>query len=145
MSDSNVGARKDKNIRNHIFILNGIINEVVNKKNVAIDIEILDYKQCFDSMWLQETINDLWEAGLDDNNLALLYKMNEEVQVAIKTPFGLTERTQIEKIVMQGETFGPLCCSVQVDTFGRECLQKNKFLYVYKGEVGVPPLAMVDD
>ena len=48
MSDSNVGARKDKNIRNHIFVLNGIINEVVNKKNVAIDIEILDYKQCFD-------------------------------------------------------------------------------------------------
>ena len=45
-------------------------------------------KQCFDSMWLQETINDLWEAGIDDNNLALLYKMNEEVQVAIKTPFG---------------------------------------------------------
>ena len=88
MSDSNVGARKDKNIRNHIFILNGIINEVVNKKNVAIDIEILDYKQCFESMWLQETINDLWEAGIDDNNLALLYKMNEEVQVAIKTPFG---------------------------------------------------------
>ena len=48
MADSNVGARKDKNIINHIFILNGIINEVVNKKNVAIDIEILDYKQCFD-------------------------------------------------------------------------------------------------
>ena len=39
MSDSNVGARKDKNIRNHIFVLNGIINEVVNKKNVAIDME----------------------------------------------------------------------------------------------------------
>ena len=76
-------------------------------------------------MWLEETINDIWEAGINDNNLSLIYKMNEEVQVAIKTQFGLTERIPIEKIVMQGETFGRLCCSVQVDTFGRECLQKK--------------------
>ena len=33
MSDSNVGARKRKNIRNHVFILNGIINEAIKKKN----------------------------------------------------------------------------------------------------------------
>ena len=46
---------------------------------------------------------------------------------------------------MQGEIFGPLCCSVQVDTFGKECIQEKKHLYNYKNEVGVPPLAMVDD
>ena len=145
MSDSNVGARKNKNIRNHIFVLNGIINEAVNSKGMAIEIEVLDYKQCFDSMWLEETINDLWESGIKDNNLSLIYKMNEEVKVAVKTPFGLTERTSVKKVVMQGETFGPLCCSVQVDTFGKECCEKKKLLYYYKGEVGVPPLAMVDD
>ena len=44
MSDSNVGARKGKNIRNHIFIVNGVINEVIQDKNKAIDIQILDYK-----------------------------------------------------------------------------------------------------
>ena len=59
MSDSNVGGRKKKNIRNHIFIVNGIINEAV-RKNTNIDLEILDFKQCFDSMWLEETINDLY-------------------------------------------------------------------------------------
>ena len=42
MSDSNIGARKRKNIRNHIFILNGIINEAINTKNKAIDIVIFD-------------------------------------------------------------------------------------------------------
>ena len=63
----------------------------------------------------------------------------------VKTPFGLTKSETIERIIMQGETFGPLCCSVQVDSFGKECLVKNKLLYQYKGAVGVPPLAMVDD
>jgi hypothetical protein len=40
---------------------------------------------------------------------------------------------------MQGDVFGPIQCCVSVDTYGKECLN------TYKGEVGVPPLAMVDD
>ena len=32
MSDSNIGARKDKNIRNHLFIVYGVINSVLNGK-----------------------------------------------------------------------------------------------------------------
>ena len=67
------------------------------------------------------------------------------MKVAIKTPHGLTERRDIEKIIMQGDVFGPIQCSLSVDTFGKECLREEKHLYAYKGEVGVPPLAMVDD
>ena len=56
MSDSNVGARRGKNIRNHIFVLNGIVNEAVNQKTPGIDIAIMDYRQCFDSLWIEELI-----------------------------------------------------------------------------------------
>ena len=56
-----------------------------------------------------------------------------------------TDSKEITNVVMQGEVFGPLCCSVQVDTFGKECVHKRKYLYEYKDEVGIPPLAMVDD
>ena len=45
----------------------------------------------------------------------------------------------------QEENLAPLDCSVQVDTYGKECMEEKKHLYMYKGEVGVPPLAMVDD
>ena len=145
MSDYNVGARKHKNIRNHLFVINGIINDVLARNIEGIDVQILDYRQCFDSMWLEEAINDLWEAGITDDNLALIYKSNESVNMGVKTPFGMTDRKTVERIVMQGETFGPLCCSVQVDSFGKECMKEKKHLYNYKNEVGVPPLAMVDD
>ena len=121
MSDSNIGARKDKNIRNHIFILNGIINEAV-KSGKSIDITILDYRQCFDSMWLEECINDLYESGVTNANLALIYEANKNNQVAVMTPSGLTEREAINNIVMQGEVLGPIECSVTVDTFRKECI-----------------------
>jgi hypothetical protein len=43
------------------------------------------------------------------------------------------------------EVFGLIQCSVQVDTFGKECITDEKHLYQYRGCVGVPPLAIVDD
>ena len=143
MSDSNIGARKKMNIRNHIFVLNGIINEAL-KTGKSVDIQILDYRQCFDSMWMEDCINDLYDYGVKSPNLALIYEANKVNKVAVMTPNGLTTRTNVEQIVMQGEVFGSLECSVTVDTIGKECLAKGKYLYFYKG-VEVPPLAMVDD
>ena len=112
MSDSQIGGRKKKNIRNHIFVLNGIINEAIQTKGKSIDILIYDYRQCFDSLWLDECINDLFDAGIKDDELALIYEANRVNKVAVKTPFGLTSRETVNKIVLQGEVFGPLQCSV---------------------------------
>ena len=145
MSDSNVGGRKGKSIRNHIFVINGIIMDVLSSKSKSIDVQILDYKQCFDAMWLEETLNDMYEGGITDNNLAVLYEANKKVKVAVKTPHGLTDRVEVNKIILQGDVFGPIECSVSVDTYGKECLAEEMHLYSYKGEVQVPPLAMVDD
>ena len=52
---------------------------------------------------------------------------------------------RIEKIILQGDVFVPIECSVSVDTFGKECLADDKHLYLYKDKVKVPILAMVDD
>ena len=46
---------------------------------------------------------------------------------------------------MQGDVFGPILCSKQVDSFGKECLENHKYTYMYKNEVEIPPLSMVDD
>ena len=95
MSDSNIGARKFKNFIN-------FINEVLVTKTDPIDIEILDNRQCFDGMWLEEVTNDLYEAGVKNRNLALIYEANKTNQVAVKTPLVLTDRIEVNNIVMQG-------------------------------------------
>ena len=146
MSDSQIGARKSKNVRNHIWIVNGIICDVLStKKKSAIDILIYDYKQCFDSLWLQECLNDIYESGLQDDNLSLLYDINRKVNISVKTPVGKTTYGWIENVITQGDVFSPILCSNQVDKIGKECLDEKKYIYLYKGEVEIPPLAMVDD
>ena len=44
MSDSNIGARQNRNIRDHLFIVNGVINDVINGNGAETDIEIYDLK-----------------------------------------------------------------------------------------------------
>ena len=73
MSESNIGARKNKNIRNHIFVVNSIIHEVLNKKvSKPIDIMILADKQMFDIECLYECTNDLFEAGIKNEVFVLI-------------------------------------------------------------------------
>ena len=75
----------------------------------------------------------------------MIYEGNSVNMVAVRTPAGLTDRARIEKVVTQGGVTGPLCCSVQTDDIGKKSIEKDEHLYLYKGTVGIPTLAMVDD
>ena len=115
-----------------------------NKKH-PVDIQIYDYKQCFDALWLEECLNDMYSGGLNDNKLNILHKANSSVDIVVRTPVGKTSQENIQNVVIQGDVFAPLLCSKLIDMFGKECIEENKYTYIYKGEVEIPPLSMVDD
>jgi hypothetical protein len=95
------------NVRNHIWVLNGIINDGLStKKKTPIDIQIFDYRQCFDSLWLSECLNDMYDSGVRNDKLALLFNINTHVKVAVKTPVGKTRRGSIYNVITQGDVFG---------------------------------------
>ena len=146
MSCSNIGARKNRNIHDHLFIINGIMNEVHKSKKRKIDIQIVDIKKCFDKMSYKETANDLFNAGVRDDHFVLMANSNKKCQVAVRTPWGsVTDRVELNEIEMQGTVPAPLKCSIQIDTLGKECIESGECLYKYKECVDIPPLAMIDD
>ena len=108
LSDSNIGARRRKNIRNHSFIINAIINDTIVSKRRNVDLQVMDYKTCFDALSVDITINDLYEMGVNNNILNLINECDQRSSIAIKTPFGLTERKDIMKIIAPGEVNSPL-------------------------------------
>ena len=71
--------------------------------------------------------------------------MNNTAQVAIKTPWGITERKTMTNIVMQGTVWGSLFCTGTMDKLGKLKYSNKEMLYNYKGIVEVPALEMVDD
>ena len=148
MSDSNIGARKHKNIRDHLFILYSVINSVINGNNECIDIQIFDIQKCFDSLWIDDCFNDLYDVlpfNQRNNKISLLYKGNKTNLVAVNTPAGLTKRVNLPYIIQQGGVWGSLLCSNTIDSIGRKCRDNGKHIYLYKNLAEVLPLGFVDD
>ena len=62
MSESNIGTRKKRNLKDHILIMNGIINAAAKEEDECIDIQVFDLEKAFDSMWLEDCCNDLFDS-----------------------------------------------------------------------------------
>jgi hypothetical protein len=144
LTDSNVGARRNRNIRDNIFVINAITNNVKKRKLKGTDIHIYDAEKCFDKLWASECYNDVFDNGFKNDKLALLYNINKNAQVAIKTSTGTTQRMSIKDTIMQGTVWGSLLCTSTIDKLGKLCYKTPQNLYEYKG-VPIPPLGMVDD
>ena len=110
-----------------------------------VDLTLYDLEKCFDSQWHSETMNDLWDVGITDDRFSLISEMNRKCNIAVKTPVGMSDRFVLSDIEMQGTVLGPIKCSVQLDTLGRDCYERQEGLYLYNGCVSVPPLEMIDD
>ena len=145
MSDCQMGGRKNKGCKNNLFIINGIIHEVLkSKKMKPVMLQFYDYSQMFDSINLEQAISDIFDTGVNDDNLVLLYKANCEVDMAVRTTDGLSERQMLENIVLQGDTWGSILASNQVDMIGKESMEAGHY-YLYKNILPVGFLGLVDD
>ena len=98
----------------------------------------------FDSMNLEFAISDIFESGLKNSNLQLLYEGNKEIHMSVNTPDGPTQRSKIENCVLQGDTFGSILASVQVDSIGKECAESD-YGYKYQNILPIAMLGLVDD
>ena len=122
LTDANVGARKGRNIRDNIFVINAIMNSLKGNKT-AVDFQVYDIEKCFDSLWLHKVINTLYDAGLQNDKLPLLFMENNNARVAIKTNEKISKRISIRNIIMQGSIWGSLCCVV--GQAGQSCVQQT--------------------
>ena len=98
-----------------------------------------------DSLWTYECIKDLYESCLQNDKLALIFAINKNAQVAIKTSHRMTKRVDISNIIMQRAVWGSLFCTTTIDKLPQKVYTEEALVYKYKGEVHVPPLGMVDD
>ena len=145
LTDSNVGARKGRNIRDNIFVLNAVTNSIINGDEEPVDVQVYDVEKCFDALWVEECINDLFETGFDNDKLPLLYLENKNANIAVKTSHGKSRRESIQNVIMQGTVWGSLCCTTSMDKLGNIIYNNEDLLYKYKQKVDIPSLGMVDD
>ena len=143
MGPYQVGNQVGRNIRDHTLVVHAVVHEA-QETNEEIDIQFTDIKQCFDSVWLDEATNDLYNSGVRSRNLNLIYAGNKKTRMCVETHFGRSQRVQLNNVVMQGSVLGGIICSNQIAQLSNSMFKEGE-VYMYKNKIPIPPLAMVDD
>ena len=96
---------KGKGAADNLFIIRGIINHA-KYLGKELWLTFYDIEKCFDSLWLEDCINSLWDMGVRNDILSLTYLMNKEARVTAKTPVGYTDTIFPTDLVEQGTVLG---------------------------------------
>ena len=129
LTNSNEGSRKRRNIRDNLFVINAIANSSKKNNKESTGINVYYVIKCFDSLWLSECLNDLFDAGLTNDKLSLLFLENSNAQVAAKSASGISRRIPIRNIIMQGTVWANLCCTVLMDKLGKIMYKQPELMY----------------
>ena len=122
------GGMKGKGVVDNLFILRGIINHA-NYLGKELCITFYDIEKCFDSLRLEDCMNSLWDLGVKDNVLCLIYLMNIKATVTIKTPFGDTDPLFLSNFVKQRTVLGPVLNNCSLNKLSTDSIGYN-FSYV---------------
>ena len=82
-----------------------------------------DAVKYFDKLWLKDCLLKMYILGYDPNTLKILYEMNKETNIIIRTPVGNTDKIQVKEMVKQGTILGPIMCCTErssVNSIGEE-------------------------
>ena len=93
---------KNRSARDNIFAISAIINSVVNGNSKPIQIQVIDAITCFDKLWLEACVNDLYEAGMNNDKLNLIYIENNNADVAVKINNRVSKTISVKNVVLQG-------------------------------------------
>ena len=57
---------------------------MIKGKTSEVDIQVFDIEKCFDALWMQECINDLFDSGFQNDKLPLLFLENQSAKIENK-------------------------------------------------------------
>ena len=75
-----------------------------------------DAVKCFDKLWLNDCLLEMYNLGYDPNTLKILYEMNKETDIIIRASVGNTENIQVKEVVKQDAIFGPIMHCAETST-----------------------------
>ena len=141
VSKLQAGSKKNRGPPDNLFLVKSCIDHACYL-NAPIYMTVYDFEQCFDALWLEESIVALWNLGIRDETLSIIYEMNKQTMVKVKTPYGTCEGFSRPTVVKQGTVFGPVICSTSTAVFVHRNREARGFQI---GNMSINTVILVDD
>ena len=140
ISKYQAGSRPNRSASDQLYLIGAVIDHAKYLKR-TVYLVLYDFKQCFDSLWLEDCLVSLKNIGVNNELIAIIKDLNETAEIVVKTPVGNTTEFIVIKIVKQGTVIGPLLCSAST----AECCVEHRSGGSSIGSTSIGSLAYVDD
>ena len=137
---SQAGGRQNRSSADQTFLLRATIDHS-KYLNQPVYITLYDYAQCFDSLWLSDSLLSLLKAGVSKEVVNNLRELNDTCRIIVKTPVGMTEEFEMKTIVQQGSVSGGALCVASTAEIADEDLGTGCQI----GSATIKVLTYVDD
>ena len=110
MSPFQIGAVPGHRSQEHLFSLKSVIAMLEENKEAAA-VQVFDLVKFFDSERLDDCLNELYKSKIKGKPYRLLYELNKDNRITVRTPVGDSEKRDIDEGITQGSVSGTLTSS----------------------------------
>ena len=114
ISDSQFGFRKGRSTTDACFVLNAIIQKILNEKG-RLYCAFIDFKKAFDSVYLNGLWFKLYKLGINGKLLTIIRDMYNNVKTCVRNCNSLSDLFECAVGLKQGEVISPLLFSLFIE------------------------------
>ena len=135
-----IGAIPGHRSQEHIFSLRSLISLYNDKLKKPIIVSLYDLTKFFDRENLVDAMDALYSCGVVGKIYRLIYMLNKDTVIEVKTPVGTTEKAETGENVGQGTIDGAIVSSMNIAKGVEEVFEDSKEEITYGGEALNPLL-----
>ena len=143
MSKYQIACKPGHRPSEHLFVIKSVISFYQNEGQ-GILMNSFDLRKFYDSEHIFDCMGELYSSQLKGKLYRLIYEMNKNIRIQVKTPVGLTEPEDTGPTVGQGGVDACTISAVNVDNGVNVAFVDSDGEIVYSG-LPLAPLIYMDD
>ena len=143
MSPFQIGTKPGHRAQEHLFVIKSIIG-LAEHCNRSIALQLWDLSKYFDRENLADGLNEVYRNNVKGKLYKLLFELNKDTRISVRTPVGDTEWRETGEGWGQGTIEGAICSAVNLDNGVRDFFENSEYEVSY-GDVPLSPTLFQDD
>ena len=114
ISKYQIGAMPGHRSQEHLFCMRSIISLYNERMKKPIIVSLLDVSKFFDRENLKDAMDSLYDSKVKGKLYKLVYMLNKDTEIQVKTGVGTTEKAKTDENVTQGSVDGAVTSSSSI-------------------------------
>jgi hypothetical protein len=143
MTKFQLGTKPGHRAQEHLFVMRSVI-ALYNLCGKALIVQLYEISKFFDREMLRDCMDSLYSNGIRGKLYRLIYEMNKETRIKVRTAVGVSKEENTGEGVGQGTLDGAIISACSIDYSVNEFFSRSCYEISYEG-LNLQPFLYQDD